>query len=59
MAILYKNISSGETEPTIKLSSMFAVKCIADNCDYATMAFIQAYIFPIVKEIAMTDLNLD
>lgn len=59
MAILFRNINSGETDPTIKLNSMFAIKCIADNCDYATMAFIEAYIFPIVKEIAMTDLNLE
>ena len=38
---------------------MFAVKCIADSCDFVTMAFIEAYIFPVIKEIAMIDLSLD
>lgn len=41
------------------MNSIFGVKCILDNCEYVPIAFIEAYILPIIKSAALTDLGFD
>jgi len=54
---LVKNLNDPSVEPLIKMNSIFAVKCILDNCEYVPIAFIEAYILPIIKSAALTDIE--
>ena len=41
------------------MNSLFAVKCILDNCDFVSINFVEAYLYHTIKQVASIDITLD